>query len=123
MQKRRSVCIDDNCRPCLEVIHGLPDLHWVIVEKGWIHGHITQMVPGLSRRYHFFRGLSDQRTYERCDSGVWRLSTVEIHDEHVEGRHVLWVVVQYRPVHTHDKENEDTEDQSCTKSQREFFPQ
>ena len=109
LEKCRSICIDDDCCPRLEVIHSLPDLHWVIVEKGWIHGHETQMAPGLSRRYHFFGGLGDQWTNQRRDSRIWRLSTIEIHNEHVEGGQVLFHVEQYRPVHTHDQENEDAE--------------
>ena len=59
LEERRSVRVDDDCRPCLEVIHSLPNLQWIIVEEGRIHCHETQMVPGLSRRYHFLGSLGD----------------------------------------------------------------
>ena len=59
LQERRRVRIDYDCRPRLEIVHGLPDLHWIVVEKCRIHCHETQVVPRFSRRYHLFRGLRD----------------------------------------------------------------
>ena len=93
LKERRRVGVDDDCRPCLEVVYSFPYLHWVIVENGGIHGHESQMPPGLSRRYHFLGRLGDQGTHKRRDSRIWRLSTVEIHDIHVERGQVLFDVI------------------------------
>ena len=62
LEERRRIRIDDDCRPCLEVIHSFPDLHWVVVKQSRIHGHEAQMAPGLPRRDHSLGGLNDQWT-------------------------------------------------------------
>ena len=49
LKECRRIRVDDNCRIRFEVVDGLSDLHWVVVENGRIHGYETQMFLRSSR--------------------------------------------------------------------------
>lgn len=47
LEEGGGVCADDYCGPCFEVVDGLTDFRWVVVEGCGIHRYKAQVIPRL----------------------------------------------------------------------------
>lgn len=89
LEEGGGVCVDDYCGPCFEVVDGLMDFHWVVVEGCGIHRYKAQVIPRLPSRYHILRRLGYHGTDQWRDTRVWRLGSIKVYDEDIQRGEIL----------------------------------